>query len=389
MKKGFTLIELLVVIAIIAILAAILFPVFSKAREKARQTACINNQKQISLAIVMYTQDNNETLPGDTLLSGSSISSGVYFSSWGWGGTGTNGAPDVSSNFTDVAKWRTQIGVPDKVYVCLTGSLSGSKGPNGALYGMNANLFNAALGTLNYPTSTLMTADTTGLDAIFSAMDITERHAGGYIASFADGHCEYTKILPSVSATGAPALPTAIGSYVALQTPSTKTSYDGDATLYILGGQNVVTVSYNGFQAACQCSSVGNLMAGSPLTFVFRGPTASSFAPLTYVASVASDYPTTLGYTEIVDFTTATSALAAPTAAPAANGVGPYPYICAPMYPASGATKYTGYSDGDIFACTLPATNNVANPFYGLSAPGSGVAHLYLTQYPNASFMSF
>ena len=61
--RGFTLIELLVVIAIIAILAAILFPVFAKAREKARQTACINNQKQITTATLMYAQDNNEMLP--------------------------------------------------------------------------------------------------------------------------------------------------------------------------------------------------------------------------------------------------------------------------------------------------------------------------------------
>jgi prepilin-type N-terminal cleavage/methylation domain-containing protein len=61
--KGFTLIELLVVIAIIAILAAILFPVFSSAREKARQTACLNNQKQIAAAILMYCQDSGEVLP--------------------------------------------------------------------------------------------------------------------------------------------------------------------------------------------------------------------------------------------------------------------------------------------------------------------------------------
>ena len=63
MKKGFTLIELLVVIAIIAILAAILFPVFAKAREKARQTTCISNQKQIALAVNMYVQENEETMP--------------------------------------------------------------------------------------------------------------------------------------------------------------------------------------------------------------------------------------------------------------------------------------------------------------------------------------
>ncbi len=61
--KGFTLIELLVVIAIIAILAAILFPVFAKAREKARQSSCLSNEKQILLAQVQYTQDYDEKFP--------------------------------------------------------------------------------------------------------------------------------------------------------------------------------------------------------------------------------------------------------------------------------------------------------------------------------------
>jgi prepilin-type N-terminal cleavage/methylation domain-containing protein/prepilin-type processing-associated H-X9-DG protein len=61
--KGFTLIELLVVIAIIAILASILFPVFSRARAKARQTACLSNLKQFGLAVDMYAQDYDETLP--------------------------------------------------------------------------------------------------------------------------------------------------------------------------------------------------------------------------------------------------------------------------------------------------------------------------------------
>lgn len=62
-RKGFTLIELLVVIAIIAILAAILFPVFAKAREKARQSSCLSNQKQIGLALMQYVQDYDETYP--------------------------------------------------------------------------------------------------------------------------------------------------------------------------------------------------------------------------------------------------------------------------------------------------------------------------------------
>ena len=62
-KAAFTLIELLVVIAIIAILAAILFPVFAQAREKARQSACVSNLKQIGTAFAIYTQDYDGLLP--------------------------------------------------------------------------------------------------------------------------------------------------------------------------------------------------------------------------------------------------------------------------------------------------------------------------------------
>ncbi|MBC7288325.1 MAG: DUF1559 domain-containing protein [Armatimonadetes bacterium] len=80
MRRAFTLIELLVVIAIIAILAAILFPVFARAREKARQSSCLSNLKQLGLAFAMYTQDYDERWP-IMYWSGGWQPAGIY-----WGG---------------------------------------------------------------------------------------------------------------------------------------------------------------------------------------------------------------------------------------------------------------------------------------------------------------
>lgn len=66
---AFTLIELLIVISIIALLAAILFPVFSRARENARRSTCQSNEKQLSLALIQYTQDYDERLPAWTVVN--------------------------------------------------------------------------------------------------------------------------------------------------------------------------------------------------------------------------------------------------------------------------------------------------------------------------------
>jgi prepilin-type N-terminal cleavage/methylation domain-containing protein/prepilin-type processing-associated H-X9-DG protein len=79
MRRGFTLIELLVVIAIIAILAAILFPVFAKAREKARQSSCLSNVKQLTLAMLSYAQDSDEVMPRNVT---SSTGGATYTIAW-------------------------------------------------------------------------------------------------------------------------------------------------------------------------------------------------------------------------------------------------------------------------------------------------------------------
>jgi prepilin-type N-terminal cleavage/methylation domain-containing protein/prepilin-type processing-associated H-X9-DG protein len=149
-RRGFTLIELLVVIAIIAILAAILFPVFAKAREKARQTTCLNNQKQIVTAALMVAQDHDELLPAAETV---------------WG----------------------DLQLDKGVLVCPT---AGKKVANGYVYANT--VAGKALGDISSPASCWLTADGQASGSIpniaVSCADLLPRHGKMVVAGFADGH---------------------------------------------------------------------------------------------------------------------------------------------------------------------------------------------------------
>ncbi|MHB1001882.1 MAG: type II secretion system protein [Armatimonadota bacterium] len=96
-NKGFTLIELLVVIAIIAILAAILFPVFAKAREAARGTSCLSNMKQLGTAFQMYCGENDNVLPVPNYEAGAAAGDAIAF---GWTGEGAAPSQAYMENYT-------------------------------------------------------------------------------------------------------------------------------------------------------------------------------------------------------------------------------------------------------------------------------------------------
>ncbi|MCX6367916.1 MAG: DUF1559 domain-containing protein [Armatimonadetes bacterium] len=218
-NRAFTLIELLVVIAIIAILAAILFPVFAQARAKARQIACLSNQKQIGTAFMMYIQDYDETFP---------------FSDYG-----------VSNNAADYIVWPFLVepyikggvqGTTNKnqkksVFVCPDNGVStpdsfftGFAAARGLLnYNVNRYLMEAnrnnqginngltvqSLAAVEAPASLVMMCEAVGTlpeiqgrDNRYTTasdqhnagyMNARQRHSGGANFTFADGHSKWFK----------------------------------------------------------------------------------------------------------------------------------------------------------------------------------------------------
>jgi type II secretory pathway pseudopilin PulG len=153
-----------VVIAIIAVLAAILFPVFGKAREKARQTNCLNNQRQLATACLMYAQDHEQQ----------------FFAS--------AGAGSWASALADLDK---------KLFNCPTARANGvAATPE---YGFNAYLYGAALSDVGNAAAALMLADrtpgtaTTDYSLTNFTTDLDPRHGGSLLLACVDGHVESVK----------------------------------------------------------------------------------------------------------------------------------------------------------------------------------------------------
>ena len=179
--RGFTLIELLVVIAIIAVLAAILFPVFAQAREKARQSSCLNNERQITTALIMYAQDNKDMFPPANGWTQAISLGGKVF--------------DCPSSLT-----RGSQGAPDYFYAGYTSSAIG-----GAVQGSTL-LAGTAIGDVASPTTAVIVADlhnpsqnppyaadptgvngaNAGASVAVSLLDF--RHGGSVSVAYVDGH---------------------------------------------------------------------------------------------------------------------------------------------------------------------------------------------------------
>ncbi|MEA3402698.1 MAG: DUF1559 domain-containing protein [Armatimonadota bacterium] len=213
-RSGFTLIELLVVIAIIAILAAILFPVFARAREKARQSSCLSNVKQITLATLMYAEDYDETLPmryyntgvsGAILYPGGRTSAGMIWPCPIY--------PYVKNiQLFHCPSWRYKW----------SGNYTGRQA-----YGINNAVDGYLLAEIEKPAAVMITADNydEGYSLSYSIYTsvpvkngyirsiIPDRHNGGANFGFCDGHSKWFQVPYDTNYNNAPGpqrLPTGV-----------------------------------------------------------------------------------------------------------------------------------------------------------------------------------
>jgi prepilin-type N-terminal cleavage/methylation domain-containing protein len=186
---GFTLIELLVVIAIIAILAAILFPVFAQAREKARAISCLSNTKEVGLAVLQYVQDYDESMPSGV------YSPTVYLPGLAWAG----------QTYPYMKNAQVYKCPDDSTANIAASSVSFAKYASSYVYNYNIPRYAVALAALDAPASTVLAGEIRGDVAEVSAPNEwsgTGLPAGGYLQSAAsDGLttlvCEPDGIVPT------------------------------------------------------------------------------------------------------------------------------------------------------------------------------------------------
>jgi prepilin-type N-terminal cleavage/methylation domain-containing protein/prepilin-type processing-associated H-X9-DG protein len=228
-RKGFTLIELLVVIAIIAILAAILFPVFAKAREKARQTTCASNLRSLGLASIQYSQDYDEIYPGCVNGTDTGATGGwMYYTS------STAFDPSKGAIWPYVKSYKMYV-CPDDPGGQTNGAYNGLTGQSGDSYAINQGIFANAytangfspgpkVNQISSASETLLfveEADMAGGSAIASTNDafwlpgttypwtdtLSTRHSNGSMMCFCDAHVHWylpNQVLPSTATSGSP-----------------------------------------------------------------------------------------------------------------------------------------------------------------------------------------
>ncbi len=187
LRRGFTLIELLVVIAIIAILAAILFPVFAQAREAARKTSCLSNTRQYATATLMYVQDYDEQYPQSAYFAGTCVN--LYFGMV---------MPYVKNEGIVQCPSDRQAMDLQAMFAGFGSTCAGN--PRYVSYGVNKDLFldgfagqgSMSMAAIQKPSETIMHYDG-NVDAVGN-QPAQGRHSLTFAVNFADGH---SKAIPT------------------------------------------------------------------------------------------------------------------------------------------------------------------------------------------------